>query len=523
MQMKLTEKLALGLLTLTLFAVICGMSFAVAEGEVPYRLPFDPADTWEEAQNLDLEIIDIMDDPQYSWFHIVYLMPDSKKVTAFYRTENGSFSWAEVEASDYVTLPEGVWGYFRYDYAGRMDDSYFCADDTETGYPLHYCYYDTYMNPTGLDFYYYRADLDEPQLFYYNYWSREWSYPDGVSELPFNGDEIIADIYHPDVRIVRNPPTGLPDDLELTFTEPDRTNYKPIVPANSRGFSMDTYLMSVSLNNEALFREICTTPPVISWVQLSGPDTAVYLDAEGVIRLAGKQSEPCELVYEVNATWGEYTTTTHFSVVFFDCELPETLGFHTAYTLNVGDTLKLSANFDNGEWPYRIWRGLYIEDYDSSVFDSEGEWVIGWWNEDFKTETDSGSDTWIEAYRPGTAKVYVNANQDGLSWYGAIVITVLGEEEKQFTLSLPADLQVVDAEAFLGSKAQKVILPQGCKRIGEKAFANMTKLQKIVIPDSVMEFADDFLYGSDQVTIVTPENSPIYLWAIKNNIPVEAK
>ena len=68
-------------------------------------------------------------------------------------------------------------------------------------------------------------------------------------------------------------------------------------------------------------------------------------------------------------------------------------------------------------------------------------------------------------------------------------------------LRLPAELRVIDDEAFMGLAVDGVIIPDGCTEIGSKAFAECPNLVYIKVPASVTGIADDAFEGSVQVRI----------------------
>jgi len=66
-------------------------------------------------------------------------------------------------------------------------------------------------------------------------------------------------------------------------------------------------------------------------------------------------------------------------------------------------------------------------------------------------------------------------------------------------LTLPSMLDQISEEAFAGCNAEIIILPDGIRIIGARAFADCLNLYKVVIPDSVDEIAEDALDGSPYV------------------------
>ena len=62
-------------------------------------------------------------------------------------------------------------------------------------------------------------------------------------------------------------------------------------------------------------------------------------------------------------------------------------------------------------------------------------------------------------------------------------------------LTLPDDIETIERNAFDGIHAEYVIIPNGCKTIKSKAFANNPSLRMVVIPSSVQSIATDTFDG----------------------------
>lgn len=72
---------------------------------------------------------------------------------------------------------------------------------------------------------------------------------------------------------------------------------------------------------------------------------------------------------------------------------------------------------------------------------------------------------------------------------------------------VPEAVEGLGEEAYMSSGVVCVRLPDGCKYLGSRAFAQCTSLQVIEIPASVMDIADNAFEGSPNVTIVTTNDS----------------
>ena len=88
-------------------------------------------------------------------------------------------------------------------------------------------------------------------------------------------------------------------------------------------------------------------------------------------------------------------------------------------------------------------------------------------------------------------------------------------------LVLPASLKAIGEEAFAGTGALIIVVPDGCGSIGTRAFADSDALAQIYIPASVTEISFDAFEGCDSLTIFAPENSTAIRLAKALQIPYE--
>ena len=120
--------------------------------------------------------------------------------------------------------------------------------------------------------------------------------------------------------------------------------------------------------------------------------------------------------------------------------------------------------------------------------DTEITWASS--NENIVTITKYGV---IEAVGTGNATITASV-EGGPSAQCAVQVT-----DSMSTLVLPSDLTEVEDEAFAGTDAEIIILPDGVSVIGERAFANNHNLHYIVIPNSVGEIGAGVLDDSGNV------------------------
>ncbi len=86
-------------------------------------------------------------------------------------------------------------------------------------------------------------------------------------------------------------------------------------------------------------------------------------------------------------------------------------------------------------------------------------------------------------------------------------------------LKLPANLKIIDVEAFLSSPARAVRLPWGCTSIAPRAFAN-SSLIAIYIPNTVSYISPDAF--TKYTVIFTTKGSYAATWGMANGFPVIA-
>ena len=118
----------------------------------------------------------------------------------------------------------------------------------------------------------------------------------------------------------------------------------------------------------------------------------------------------------------------------------------------------------------------------------------------------------VTAKQPGTATITATASS-GVS--AGCTITVHAVQK----LILPALIQSIEEEAFAGTAAEIVILPEGCASIGARAFADSAALTSVYMPDSVTDIADNAFTGSDGVAFRCASDNAAAAYARAHGIP----
>ena len=85
--------------------------------------------------------------------------------------------------------------------------------------------------------------------------------------------------------------------------------------------------------------------------------------------------------------------------------------------------------------------------------------------------------------------------------------------------TLPKSLTAIEAEAFMQVPAQIIELPEGCERIGSRAFAESATLKVVLIPGSVTQISTDAFDGcAEDLVILADEGSAAHMLAAQNGM-----
>ena len=95
---------------------------------------------------------------------------------------------------------------------------------------------------------------------------------------------------------------------------------------------------------------------------------------------------------------------------------------------------------------------------------------------------------------------------------GETIVSVGPRSAAATIFSLPAGLTEIEEEAFAGIAAEKIIVPQGVTRIGDRAFADCPNLKELELPEGIT-FEGEPLYGSGPVFVYGPAGSWLEAYA----------
>ena len=122
--------------------------------------------------------------------------------------------------------------------------------------------------------------------------------------------------------------------------------------------------------------------------------------------------------------------------------------------------------------------------------------------------TESETKVWINGAPAETSMIW-----DG-EWAGKLearlpcVAGVLSD-----VLTLPHDLTTIQEEAFTFTDAQVVVVPEGVTRIGPRAFGDCPRLQRVYLPDSLVEISDDAFQGCPSSLMLETQKTQTKSWA----------
>lgn len=86
-------------------------------------------------------------------------------------------------------------------------------------------------------------------------------------------------------------------------------------------------------------------------------------------------------------------------------------------------------------------------------------------------------------------------------------------------VSLPANLTVIEEEAFEGLNVGTVVLPEGTTTIGSRAFADCAELTIVHMPDSVESIADNAFAGCENLAFICASENVAAMYAAEHGIP----
>ena len=89
------------------------------------------------------------------------------------------------------------------------------------------------------------------------------------------------------------------------------------------------------------------------------------------------------------------------------------------------------------------------------------------------------------------------------------------------SVMLPETLREIGAEAFHYSGLTMISIPNGVIRLGDRAFANCSRLEAVLIPDSVTDIGENVFSNCPTVNIYCRQLTFAHLYALAYELPVE--
>lgn len=96
-------------------------------------------------------------------------------------------------------------------------------------------------------------------------------------------------------------------------------------------------------------------------------------------------------------------------------------------------------------------------------------------------------------------------------------IQVLQEKNSRHVV-LPEGLVYIEEEAFEGTALKKIIIPWNVEVIGNRAFANISFLSEVYIPENTLWIGEDSFAGDNSLTLKGGFGSYAHIWAANKNI-----
>ena len=101
-----------------------------------------------------------------------------------------------------------------------------------------------------------------------------------------------------------------------------------------------------------------------------------------------------------------------------------------------------------------------------------------------------------------------NAALNSATWHFA-----LENPNEDLTLKLPAQLKVIEEEAFTGMGAEVIIIPAATQNIKARAFVGCDDLKAIIFEGSPQSIANDIVIDPENVSVFVIKDSDADAWA----------
>ena len=216
--------------------------------------------------------------------------------------------------------------------------------------------------------------------------------------------------------------------------------------------------------------------------------------------------ESTTAVYRVTCTAGDISNSVDVTIHFVKRPLPTGVDCPTRIELKPGESMVLSGGFISDD-PY--WEDAYF--YIDSSDDEDVFYSLYYVDDDKKR---------ITALKPFRGTIIANVSVDNVIIEQPIELVISESAGDRRVLDLPANLTTIEANAFEGTSARTVILPEGCTSIGARAFAGCRDLEDVYIPTTLTSIAADAFANSPNVRFIIGNNPTAESYAKKHGIDV---
>jgi len=241
------------------------------------------------------------------------------------------------------------------------------------------------------------------------------------------------------------------------------------------------------------YRKTATSSPGSGWVQVPGSGVTTYVNSGGV-QESDFPLETSNTRVLLGTYYYHYCAQGAGEVEHYND------GYHTVYH-NVGDINQF----------YTDWEGA--DSSDSRYTAYRIKWVSGQWANGYAYCELGSPAVYYRRYQYQNLTAVTNyiwtrdsgwtTNKDS----SADSVTYRFRLMSGRTLVLPANLKSIGAQAFAGTDASVITIPNGCTTIGPQAFLNCKNLTRLNIPASVTSIAFDAFDGCDKLVIYAPQGS----------------
>ena len=298
----------------------------------------------------------------------------------------------------------------------------------------------------------------------------------------------------------------------------DRVIIAPLSAAEGQVYSIDE-LCAVEIENLPVMNAFAEGDPEwsIAYDGEHALDLSIRYDSEtgkAAVLLNAMPEPSTGIGFTVRCTWGGQMSEYSFENIEFIKEtLPKGVDLPATILMKPGDVRTLAPEWLYGRWSEEDYYGDWLE-YRQAESPNTTSVAL---------ERDPDNDNLIlTAIDDGVAVLDLMIQHGNLRAHKRVAVYVSSDESPDAdlkVLSLPAFLQQIDDEAFMLTSVEKVVIPDGCTRIGKMAFAGCPDLIEIVIPESVASIADDAFANTDNVRIITSEGAEAYKYAQRLGLP----